>query len=674
MRIFLFLFSCSLSIPAFSQQLITGKIMNSNNKEPIPYANIGIRSSGKGTISNKDGSFSIAIDAASRKDTLIFSSLGFIERKIPIHLLVAKKEISIYLDEKALTLQAVTVKANAEKNKQYTWGNTDVGGGVMEADTTYAGRAMALLIKNEDAEKGLNFPVFLENAKLRILRNNLSSFKVRIRIMDVAADGKPGKDLLEKSIVVQSTMRKGWLQFELSSLDLEVNSPFFLVFEQLLDLSDRAAIADGYREFIRDHPKKLVTDSVEFEGKKVERQILKGGIDLPGVFIAVSTASWAIQKYACYVRKTSFDDWTKERGIITATITVSRQPDSPSQNIADAPCTGDVPACMAERQMKEFMTENSINGMQVVVSRKNKIRWSGNFGHADRENKISVIDATLFRINSISKSVTSLALIKLVAEGKIDLDATVQTYLPQFPVKKYPVTIRQLAGHLAGFRDYDENNLSDYIRTQHYPNAIAALEIFKDDTLLFKPGTAFHYSVYGWNLLGAVIESVSGQTYLEYMAKNIWTPLGLKYMSGDDVNKAFRFRSKFYDATGEVNDLGDLSYKYPAGGLLSDATDLVTMGNEILHGKLIDPKLKAVLFESQSTADGKLTGYGLGWYSGKDSKGRRMWYHAGDSFSASSHLVIYPDDDIVIAFLANSQAGTTFDIEVLAELFFPGNR
>jgi CubicO group peptidase (beta-lactamase class C family) len=671
MRVFIFLFSYILSLPAFSQQVITGKIINSSNKEPIPYANIGIRSSGKGTISNKDGSFSLAVGAAFSKDTIIFSSLGFIEKKIPFNVLAAKKEISIYLDEKVLTLQPVTVKANAKKNKQYDWGNTDIGGGVMEADTTYAGRAMALLIQNEHVEKGLNFPVFLEKAKLRILRNNLASFKVRIRIMDVDTDGMPGKDLLEQSIVLQSTMRKGWLQFDLSSFDLEVDGPFFLVFEQLLDIADRTAIADGYREFIRDNPKKLVTDSVEFEGKKVVRQMLKGGIDLPGVFIAVSTANWAIKKYTSCVRKTSLDDWTRERGVITATVTVSKQPGNLSHDIGDVPCTGNVQACIAERQTKEFMTENSINGMQVVISKHNKITYSANLGYTDRENKIPVTAATRFRINSISKSVTSLALIKLVAEGKIDLDATIQTYLPQFPLKKYPVTIRQLAGHLAGFRDYDENNLSDYIRTQHYPNAIAALDIFKDDTLLFKPGTAFHYSVYGWNLLGAVIESVSGETYLQYMAKNIWTPLRLTSMTGDEINKTILNRSKFYDATGEVNDLGDLSYKYPAGGLLSTATDLVTMGNELLHGKFIDPKLKADLFKPQTNVDGKLTGYGLGWYSGKDSKGRRMWYHAGDSFSSSSYLVIYPDDDMVIAFLANSQAGTRFDIQALAELFFP---
>lgn len=645
--------------------------MNSSNKEPISYANIGIRSSGKGTISNKDGSFSITVSNVLSKDTIIFSSLGFVERKIPLRLFAVKKEISIYLDEKPLTLQPVIVKANAEKNKQYDWGNTDVGGGVMEADTTYAGRAMALLIQNEHAEKGLNFPVFLEKAKLRILRNNLASFKVRVRIMDVNADGTPGKDLLEKNLIVESTMRKGWLQFDLSTFDLEVNGPFFLVFEQLLDLADRTAIADGYREFIREHPKKLITDSVEFEGKKVIRQTLRGGIDLPGVFIAVSTADWAIKKYACYVRKTSMDEWTKERGIVTATITVSKQPGSPSV-AADAPCTGDVPVCIAERQIREFMTDNSINGMQVVVSKHNKIRYSANLGYADRENKIPVTAATRFRINSISKSVTSLALIKLVAEGKIDLDATVQTYLPQFPLKKYPVTIRQLAGHLAGFRDYDETDLNDYIRTQHYPNAIAALDIFRDDTLLFKPATAFHYSVYGWNLLGAVIEAVSNETYLQYMARNIWIPLRLTSMTGDEINKPIPDRSKFYDAAGEVNDLGDLSYKYPAGGLLSTATDLVTMGNEILHGKFSDPKLKTELFVSQTTADGNLTGYGLGWYTGKDSKGRRIWYHGGDSFSSSSYLIIYPDDDIVIAFLANSQTGTRFDIHALAELFFPG--
>ena len=243
------------------------------------------------------------------------------------------------------------------------------------------------------------------------------------------------------------------------------------------------------------------------------------------------------------------------------------------------------------------MDKNGINGIQVCVSRKNKIIWSGAFGYADIANHIYVTDSTKFRINSISKSLTSLALLKLVSEGKINLDSPVQKYIPEFPLKVLPYPTRQLAGHLTGFRDYDENNLNDYIRTEHYDNSIQALKIFENDTLLFEPGTKFSYSTFGWNLIGAIIEKVSGKDYLTYMAENICKPLGLENTCGDNIKNMISNRSKFYDVTGEQNDIGDLSYKYAGGGLLSTGKDLIKIGNEILYGSYIDTKMKKSFFK-----------------------------------------------------------------------------
>ncbi len=98
--------------------------------------------------------------------------------------------------------------------------------------------------------------------------------------------------------------------------------------------------------------------------------------------------------------------------------------------------------------------------------------------------------------------------------------------------------------------------------------------------------------------------------------------------------------------------------------------DLVKFGNEILNGKYFDSKAKTILFEPQTTLDNEKTGYGLGWYIGVDKNGHKIWYHSGDSFSSSSHLIIYPDDNLVIAFLANSQDGAAFDIQQIGELFY----
>jgi CubicO group peptidase (beta-lactamase class C family) len=308
--------------------------------------------------------------------------------------------------------------------------------------------------------------------------------------------------------------------------------------------------------------------------------------------------------------------------------------------------------------------------MQLAVSVKNKTVFSEAFGLADDESARPVSTKTRFRIGSVSKALTSAALIKLVADKKLDLDAPIQKYIPSFPEKKYLITTRQLAGHLAGIRHYRENDISDLVRTEHFENAADAIRIFKDDSLLFVPGTQFHYSSYGWNLLGAVIEGASGTTFLNYMHQNIWKPLNMTQTYGDVADSVISDRSTFYDATGQKAAFEDLSYKYPGGGLLSTADDLVKFGNALINGTTFDPELKKLLFESQRTADGTLTNYGLGWFIGKDNNGHRMWFHAGDLLNSSSYLLIYPDDNIVVAFSANAQEGLLFDIRDVAPLYY----
>ena len=673
-NLLLFIITLLSSFQTFGQQIIKGRILNAITQEPVQYANIGLKKNNVGTISNPDGSFSLYIPSNMHSDTLLVSSIGFGSRILSINYLLQRKSVVIYLNEKIVALNPVIISSKTKKLKTFELGNADFKGGVLQTDTLYAGRSVSLLIENTEAniKKEIKLPAFIEKARLRIFRNNLKAFKYRVRLNEVDKfTGQPGQDLLDKSIVIESSMKSGWLEFDLSDLNIEIDRPFFITFEQLLDLTDRTLIANDYNKFLSEHPNKIQIDTVEVDGRKEIRKIFKGGgIDLAGTFIGIAISKTASEQYTSYVRETSFGDWKKVKGIVAATVTLSNYPDLSTNKELEKECKGNVSVCKAEKICKDFIDQNGVNGIQVCVSKKNKVVWSGALGYADIINKVYVTDSTKFRINSISKSITSLALIKLVSEGKLNLDSPIQKYIPEFPQKSFPITTRQLAGHLAGFRDYDENNFNDYIRTEHYDNSVQALKIFENDTLLFKPGTRFYYSTFGWNLIGAIIEKVSGKDYLTYMAENIWKPLGLENTCGDNIKSKISNRSKFYDVTGEENDLGDLSYKYSGGGLLSTSEDLIKIGNEILYGSYIDTKLKKSLFQTQYTSDNKETGYGLGWYVGKDKNGHRIWYHSGDSFSGSSYLLIYPDDDIVVSFLANSQIGRAFDIEQIGELFY----
>lgn len=653
-----------LTLECFSQLNVSGTVLCTDTKKPIAFANIGIVGSGIGSISNEDGSFSFPVPDKNLKDSVTFSAIGFGTRKVPIDYFMSSEKI-IWLNEKTYTLNEVLVIEKKQTNKIFKIGNRSFRGGVLETDTTYSGRSVALLIEPKSNPE-LQFPVYVQKASLRILRNNLPSFRFRIRLNEVdSVTGEPSKDILQQSIVMTSSMRNGWLEFDLSTLDLLIHRPFFITFEQIVDQSDRTKIADGYREYIRRYPEKLKIDTILFNGKEEVVQTLRGGIDLPGTFIAINNNK--ANQYSCFERETSFAEWKKVRGIVTAFATLSTQTKGEeTAETVETECSSD--ECKITTICQNFLEETGMNGMQMAVLKNGDQKFSINLGFADVENQLSMKNDTKLRINSISKSFTATALIRLVEEDKLDLEAPVQQYIGEFHNIKDRFTVRQLAGHLAGIRDYNESDLSDFVRTKHYKTSTEALELIKNDTLLFQPGASFHYSTFGWIIIGAVVEAITGDTYEAFMEHAIFEPLGLKNTRLDDIQSTVPNRSKFYDVAGNENDYGDWSYKYPGAGLLSTAEDMATFGNELLNGNHLNPKMKALLFQSQRTIHNKETGYGMGWYTGTDKRGNRIWYHSGDSFSSSSHLILYPDLNMVISFLGNSQDGAAFDWQMIADV------
>lgn len=324
LTILLLLLSSALT---YGQKTIAGRILSGTTHEPIPYANIGIVNSNVGTISNYDGSFSILLPQGLINDSLTFSSLGFFRKTMPVSLLKSNKDYTILLSEKITILNPVIITAKRFKDKTIELGNKNHTYGNYEPDTVYAGRAVALLIDTKNILKRSSLPIYLKKASLCIFRNNFESFKFRIRLNKYdSRTGKPGEDLLDKSIVIESSWKSGWVNFDLSKLNLQVKEPFFVTFEQLLDINDRTAIAFGFREIKRAHPEWFRTDEVLFEGKKLlSQRLLEGGVNLPGTFIGVSYSKTAIKNYSCFVRETSLGDWKKMPMIIAATVTVSGQ-------------------------------------------------------------------------------------------------------------------------------------------------------------------------------------------------------------------------------------------------------------------------------------------------------------------------------------------------------------
>ena len=183
------------------------------------------------------------------------------------------------------------------------------------------------------------------------------------------------------------------------------------------------------------------------------------------------------------------------------------------------------------------MASTRAPGVSIAVARSGELVWSEGIGCADLEQQVPVSTRSRLRIGSVSKPLTSVALGLLVEDGRLDLDAPVQAYVPDFPKKGWPITTRQLAGHLAGVRHYQGNEFE--IR-DHYATVRQGLSIFENDPLLFEPGTKFSYSSYGWNLISAVLEGSAREPFLSLMERRVFAPASMRHTAADDPDPSCR--------------------------------------------------------------------------------------------------------------------------------------
>lgn len=304
--------------------------------------------------------------------------------------------------------------------------------------------------------------------------------------------------------------------------------------------------------------------------------------------------------------------------------------------------------------LRDTMAGAGVPGASITVARNGVILWSEGLGWADVEQRVAATPLTRFRVGSVSKPLTTAALGVLLERGRVSLDAPVQRYVPSFPVKRWPITVRQLAGHLSGIRHYRGD---EFLISRPYPTVAEGLTIFADDTLLFEPGTRYSYSSHAYNLLSAVIEGAAGKPFLAVMAEEVFRPLGLRQTGPDHVDSIVPFRARWYSgAPGLLRNARyvDNSYKWAGGGVLSTTEDLVRFGQALLDGRLLERGTLDTLWTSLTLRDGSATNYGLGWGTRVDGAGRRRVMHSGGSMGGTAYLIIYPDEQLVVALLANS--------------------
>ena len=310
-----------------------------------------------------------------------------------------------------------------------------------------------------------------------------------------------------------------------------------------------------------------------------------------------------------------------------------------------------------ERITAEGHKQTGAPGMSVAVAVNDRLTWSQGFGLADVENDVPARANTVYRIASISKPLAATAVMQLVERGRVNLDEPVQKYVPAFPVKgEQKVTIRHLLTHTSGIRHYRGSEMES---SREYETVEEALTIFKDDPLLFAPGTKYSYSTYAFNLLAGVVETASGLGFETYLKTNVWQPAGMESTYLDHVGQIIPRRARQYvRGGGRVMNapLADLSNKWAGGGVLSTAEDLVRFHIALDEGKLLKPETLKQMYTAYRLQDGTETTYGLGWGVWKDSRGQAWIGHSGGATGGTTFLVRDPARKLAVAVLCNVQS------------------
>jgi serine beta-lactamase-like protein LACTB, mitochondrial len=311
---------------------------------------------------------------------------------------------------------------------------------------------------------------------------------------------------------------------------------------------------------------------------------------------------------------------------------------------------------LVRKMANELLKVAKLPGLSIAIRKKNEIIFAEGFGYSDIENKIPVTTNTQFRAASTSKVITATGLAKMMQDGIINIEDEVQKYVPHYPLKESPITLKQLAGNISGMPHYLD---SDKLENRFYSSTKDALTVFSSHKLLFKPETKYSYSSPGFVLLSAAMEGASGVSFLTYLQDKVFNPLGMKSTEPDmgkyrimpNLTKYYEKENGDYVA---IKNPREVSSIWAAGGFVTTPTDLVNMTKAYTNGYLNSGTVSK-MFESQTLLSGERTNVGIGWRIGLDMEGRNIIEHAGVTEGTRSVISFFPDYDLAISVMTNTE-------------------
>jgi CubicO group peptidase (beta-lactamase class C family) len=325
----------------------------------------------------------------------------------------------------------------------------------------------------------------------------------------------------------------------------------------------------------------------------------------------------------------------------------------------------EIPAAKVEKieaAIAAWMLQNKAPALSVAIVTDNRMRWSKGYGLADVENSVPAKADTAYRLASISKSITAIAVMQLVERGKIDLNAPINKYCAAYPEKqalkdapdkRFSITVGELLVHQSGIR---HNKPDEVLTTRHYSSINDAVASFKDDPLVAEPETKYSYSTPGYTLLGCAIEGASGMSYIDYLRENIFKPAGMTRTFLDDVYAVIPHRARGYRKTsnGEIQNapLHDTSIKIPGGGMVTTVEDLAKFAIAINGNQLVKPETLARMWTKPKTRDGKEQGYAMGFLI-NDENGLLRVFNDGSQAGTRTFLFMMPKQRFAVVLMTN---------------------
>ena len=328
-----------------------------------------------------------------------------------------------------------------------------------------------------------------------------------------------------------------------------------------------------------------------------------------------------------------------------------------------------VRADQVDKYLKSQMQEHRIPGLTLEVIRDGKAIKTAAYGLANVELNVPAKPETVFEIGSITKQFTAAGILMLAQEGKLSVDDKISKYLKDPPEAWANVTVRHLLTHTSGIKSYtglDGFQIWRHLTQEQFIKAIGK------EPMEFQPGDSWKYCNTGFNLLGYIIENVSGKNYWEFMGERVFQPLGMQATTKRLYSLVIPNRASGYEQTNHVwmNRDTDLTEVFSAGAIASTAGDLAKWSVALDGDRLLNAASKAQMWTPVKLNDGKTRKYGFGW-NVDTLEGHKNIGHGGSTSGFSASIQRFPDDHLAVIILSNTdeEIATTLAKKV-ATFFF----